>query len=206
MASPKSPGCRTCAAQARMPAHSGGVRATPARRGTSISSIDALCKNTSERVARQDKPSDPRGLRSCGDNRGAITRVTGALGDLGLYATRYPLLAAVCGQRIAVDAEVLSRRGGRGAARLPPPRQAPCTEGLSTREPVCLPVRKNRRRTARPRHRGRPWRAQREPFKNVNELIKISSFTSSCFTAFCPPSLSGGPREKVLVALVFFPS
>lgn len=46
-----------------------------------ISSIDALCKITSEQKVKQDKPSDLRRLRSCGDHWGPY------LGSLELLAT-----------------------------------------------------------------------------------------------------------------------
>lgn len=181
-------------AQTQMGAHAGGVRATPAQGGMSIPLMPF--NNTRKRgKARQAL-------------RPAVGTIRGhSWGHSSSGATSDPTQPCLFGwsrfrrRRTAERGLAGTRRslvGPLGAARPPPSRPAPPLRRVAAPARVCLSVRKTPLRTARPRHSGRPWRTQREPFKNVNKLIKISSFTSSCFTACCPPLLSGGPRRKHL--------
>lgn len=55
-----------------------------------------------------------------------------------------------------------------------------------------VPGRKSPSGTAQPLLSGRPSRTQGEPFKNVNNLIKVNSFIGSHFAMSRPPLLSGG--------------
>lgn len=158
-------------------------------------------------MVRQDERSDLRVLGRYGGNSGAIPKVTGAPWRPltppqpcilhGWLQSRGPRAARCGGGGNAVV--LIWHPVGIAPSSLPAPRP-PNLPGRKAAAPAhvcaCRCVKIPARTARRAVHRGRPWRAQGESFKNVNKLIKISRFTSSCFTARCPPLLSGVPRER----------
>lgn len=70
----------TWAAQTQMRAHAGGIRATPVQGGMFIP-LTSFAK-THANVVKQNKPSDLRVLRNCGDNSGPYLWSPGVFGDL----------------------------------------------------------------------------------------------------------------------------